>query len=86
MVYDPESQTVLIFGGGGSDSGDYGGVSYGDTWERNGTAKTWTQGFPANSPSPRGAPLAYDSLYGRVILFGACRGERAPCQRVLQLR
>jgi hypothetical protein len=80
MVYDPVTETVLLFGGGGADNGDYGGVAYGDTWEWNGRTKTWTQLFPASSPSPRGAPLAYDALTGTVVLFGGANGGGDCCR------
>ncbi len=43
MVYDPATQTVLLFGGYGSDTGGYGGAPFGDTWEWNGRTKTWRQ-------------------------------------------
>jgi hypothetical protein len=35
------------------------------------TGPTWTEKFPASSPSPRvGAAMAYDSARGEVVLFG----------------
>jgi hypothetical protein len=70
MTYDAATQTVLIFGGN-SSSGDLG-----DTWTWNGVAKTWTQHFPAASPSPRRTALAYDALTKTVVLFGG--DDRGP--------
>jgi hypothetical protein len=68
MSYDPATKTVLLFGGGGPS-----GV-YGDTWEWNGNTKTWTQVFPAASPSPRLTFLAYDAITEKVVLFGGENG------------
>jgi hypothetical protein len=68
MVYDPTTETVLLFGGGGPSS------VFGDTWEWNGKTKTWTQLFPATSPSPRLTFLAYDPITKNVVLFGGENG------------
>jgi hypothetical protein len=54
MTYDAAIQRVMLFGG--LDSTGY----LGDTWTWDGIAKTWTQNFPATSPSPRRTMLAYD--------------------------
>ncbi len=46
---------------------------FGDTWVWNGT--NWTQEFPANSPSARGAfGMAYDAAQNQVVLFGGFGG------------
>jgi len=79
VVYDAASETVLMFGGAGDADGQYGAPVFGDTWEWNGTAKTWTQQFPASSPSPRGAPLAYDPIAKRAVLFGGNNGGGNCC-------
>ena len=65
MVFDAHLGKVVMFGGGGDQF-----VSLNDTWEWDGTAKTWTQQFAANSPSPRAATLTYDETAGQVMLFG----------------
>jgi hypothetical protein len=80
MVYDPVTETVVLFGGEGADNGDYGGVPYGDTWEWNGRKKTWTQVLPSSSPSPRWAPLAYDAITKTVVLFGGDNGGGDCCR------
>jgi hypothetical protein len=80
MAYDPGTQTVVLFGGEGSDNGDYGGVPFGDTWEWNGRTKTWTQMFPAASPAARWAPLAYDAIKQTVVLFGGDNGGGDCCR------
>ena len=66
MVYDAGTPTVVLFGGNNSASA---GV-LGDTWTWNGVTKTWTQQNPTTSPSPRGAPMAYDAATQTVVLFG----------------
>jgi hypothetical protein len=40
-----------------------------ETWEWDGTSKTCPQLFPASSPSPREATLAYDETTSQVVLF-----------------
>jgi hypothetical protein len=79
MVYDPATETVVLFGGGGNENGQYGFSVFGDTWEWNGTAKTWTQQFPASSPSPRATALAYDAITKKVVLFGGGNGGGNCC-------
>jgi hypothetical protein len=79
MAYDPITGTVVMFGGLSTAGGGYGGTPLGDTWEWNGRTKTWTQLFPATSPPPRRAPLAYDALTGTVVLFGGDNGAGDCC-------
>jgi len=51
-----------------------GGWGLADTWEWDGSQ--WVQRTPATSPPPRwgGHAMAYDSLRGRVVLFGGSNG------------
>jgi len=65
MVFDSQVGKVVLFGGY-----TYGFVIMNDTWEWDGKSKTWTEQFPANSPSPRSATLAYDEATKQVVLFG----------------
>jgi hypothetical protein len=65
MAFDAATGKVVLFGGF-APNGSY----WGDTWVWDGIAKTWTQQFPASSPSPRGTTLAYDSATKQVIIFG----------------
>jgi hypothetical protein len=65
MVFDSKLGKVVLFGGY-----TYQFDMMNDTWEWDGTSKTWTQQLPANSPSPRSATLAYDATSNQVILFG----------------
>jgi hypothetical protein len=65
MVYDSQVARVVLFGGNVNFSPYYAA----DTWEWNGS--TWTQ--DTSTPAPAGRTLhamAYDSLRGRVVLFG----------------
>ena len=64
MVFDPSTQTVVIFGGQ-----DGSGNALGDTWIWDGT--TWTEQFPPVSPPARfNHGMAYDPNTGTVVLFG----------------
>lgn len=80
MAYDQVSESVVLFGGEGADNGDYGGTPFGDTWQWNGPAKTWTQVFPPSSPSPRLGALTYDAGAKRVVLFGGDNGGGDCCR------
>ena len=72
MVFDSLVGKVVMFGGW-----NYTGVFsfMNDTWEWDGTSKTWTEKFPAHSPSPRAAALAYDEATRRVLLFGGLTSQ-----------
>jgi hypothetical protein len=66
MAFDPVRRVVVLFGGF-DDNGNF----LGDTWEFDTVGKTWTQRFPATSPSPReDTRLVYDALNNRTILVG----------------
>ncbi len=64
MVFDTKLGKVVLFGG----QADF--VFNNETWEWDGTSKTWTQQSPAHSPSPRNATLAYDDAAEQMVLFG----------------
>lgn len=67
MAYDPANGTMVLFGGEEVTDGSL--TMLGDTWTWDGS--TWTEQFPASSPSPRyGASLAYDSATDDLVLFG----------------
>jgi hypothetical protein len=54
--------------------GGYDTSFLGDTWTWDGT--TWTQDFPATSPSAReGMGMTYDQSRGEVVLFGGYDGS-----------
>ncbi|MHA2143640.1 MAG: Kelch repeat-containing protein, partial [Candidatus Thorarchaeota archaeon] len=73
MVYDEESDIIILFGGfrynGGSTE------MTGDTWAYDVNTNTWTNMTPAVSPMGRIAPLmTYDSKADRVVLFSGYNG------------
>ncbi len=68
MVFDRRVGKVVLFGGYSYDEGVF--TFTNDTWEWDGTSKTWKEKFPAHSPSTRSATLAYDKTSDQVVLFG----------------
>jgi hypothetical protein len=65
LVYDPQTQTLVLFGGQ-TPSG-----YLNDTWTYNGATGTWSEATPATSPPARAyASMVYDAASGTVILFG----------------
>lgn len=63
MAYDPVSQKVVLFGGGG-DNGNFN-----DTWTFDGT--TWTQvTTPVAPPVRNGATMAFDVPTQKLVMFG----------------
>ena len=73
MAYHAATGNVVLFSGI-DQSGTAQGGTFGDTWIWNGTNRTWTQVFPAVSPTARRAPLALDGATGNVVLFGGQGG------------
>ena len=75
MCYDERRGVIVLFGG--MRDGTFIPATYfGDTWEFDGT--TWTQVTPVGpTPSPRISELAYDSVRGKVVMFGGY-GDTAP--------
>ena len=66
MVYFPPSQSIVLFGGVGSD-----GTLLGDTWELGLASGTWTARSAATpGPAARQATLAYDPMRKLVIVAG----------------
>ena len=73
LAYDAAQGQVVLFGGAGEPGGVCCGY-FGDTWVWNGAS--WTQEFPANSPSARAAfGMDYDAAQGQVVLFGGSSGS-----------
>jgi hypothetical protein len=66
MVYFPPNQSVVLFGGVGSD-----GTVLGDTWELSLASNTWSaRATAAPGPAARQATLAYDPMRKLVVLAG----------------
>ncbi|MHA2142769.1 MAG: Kelch repeat-containing protein [Candidatus Thorarchaeota archaeon] len=71
MIYDTESDRVVLFGGGF----DFGGGAINDTWSYNPGLQTWTQMSPSIAPPVSFThKMAYDWESDRVILFGGFKG------------
>lgn len=77
LAYDPDSHSVLLFGGAGPAG------LYQDTWSW--TAGTWTELIagagctPATCPSPRaGAGMTYDAADQEMVLFGGLVAQSYP--------
>jgi MBG domain/Putative Ig domain/Abnormal spindle-like microcephaly-assoc'd, ASPM-SPD-2-Hydin/Galactose oxidase, central domain len=73
MAYDPNTRSVVLFGG--VSSGPSGQTVLGDTWTWNGVTQTWTNQNPVTSPDPDVAPIAYDAATGVVVLFNGSSGK-----------
>jgi hypothetical protein len=72
MAYDPNTKTVILFGGNDLTTG-----LLNETWSWNGT--TWTQLHPAHAPSARFAPgLACDAAENKLVLFGGYGAAAVP--------
>jgi N-acetylneuraminic acid mutarotase len=71
MVYDNESDTVVLFGGYGPSVL----VPLEDTWLYDFNSDTWTQATPATHPSQRHRHRAvYDHQIDAVVIFGGITG------------
>jgi hypothetical protein len=67
MVYNPNTQTILLFGGNASEA---------DTWEWDGS--NWSKKTSTNAPLPRNGPaMAYDAARKEVVLFGGSQNAYA---------
>lgn len=73
MVYDAESDLIVLFGGALPR-----GRLSGETWTYNVDTDTWKEMRPGNAPSPRSswAGAVYDPVGDRVILHGGWIGDR----------
>ena len=75
MVYDSESEVIIMFGGG------LDGFNFSDqTWAYDYNENNWTQMHPSSSPSKRVAQMAYDEESDKVILSGGAgrAGDSGP--------
>jgi hypothetical protein len=69
MVYDAESDRVILFGGISDFFGN--GNNFNDTWAYDFNSNTWTEMKPDIKPAPRFShQLAYDAESDRVIMWG----------------
>lgn len=66
MVYDSNSDRIILFGGRASEI-----EQYADTWTYDFNSDTWTAMAPGEAPPAEGgASMAYDAESNVVILFG----------------
>jgi N-acetylneuraminic acid mutarotase len=74
MVYDSAANRVILFGGTVTNTS-----FFNDTWAYDPVANEWTDLDPSGTlPSPRvGALMMYDSIRGKVILYGGWDGASA---------
>ena len=71
MVYDEESDLIILFGGKCDE-----GAILGDTWTFDVNSNTWTNMSPATAPEARRWQyMTYDSKSDLVILFGGFTGS-----------
>jgi N-acetylneuraminic acid mutarotase len=71
MAYEAPRRKTILFGGRFKSRGALGATVFSDTWEWDGTAKTWTQRFPGTVPPARyDHAMAFDAARNRVIVFG----------------
>ncbi len=66
MAYDPVNHVTVLFGGRNES-----GIRYNDLWVYDYGSNTWTQVFPAESPSARSlSSLVYDEDQNLFVLYG----------------
>jgi hypothetical protein len=70
MVFDSLVGKVVLFGGYTQAF-----TMFNDTWEWDGTSRTWIEKFPVHSPSPRQSMVAYDEASRQVVIFGGLTSE-----------
>ncbi|MFX0075813.1 MAG: Kelch repeat-containing protein [Candidatus Hermodarchaeota archaeon] len=69
MVYDSESDRIVLFGGAGTSP------TFDDTWVYDYNSNSWTQQNPPESPPARSRHGgAYDSQSDRFIIYGGTTG------------
>jgi N-acetylneuraminic acid mutarotase len=69
MIYDPQLQKSIIFGGINEDGSEY--EVFEDLWTYDSAANIWNEIVPTNKPSARsGHAMVYDSINHKTILFG----------------
>jgi hypothetical protein len=72
MVYDPDRNAIVLFGGLKVSGGKY-DEALNEMWIWDGN--TWQQQFPANLPPARwGANMVYDRAHKSTVLFGGGGG------------
>jgi hypothetical protein len=71
MAYQTSRRRIVLFGGRARSMGAVGGTVFNDTWEWDGTAKTWTRRTPPVSPPARyDHAMVFDEARSRAVLVG----------------
>ena len=70
MAYDPATDRIILFGGGGIDEDDH-RLTFADTWAFDAGTDTWTDLAPPQAPPARAHhTLVYDARLERILLWG----------------
>ena len=73
MVYDSESERMILFGGYDIPNNGY----FNETWVFDSVANTWTRMGPAISPPGTNfQSMVYDSQEDRVLMWGSVSDDR----------
>ena len=85
MAFDPQAGEAILFGGiSAYDAGTQQAYDGKETWAW--TGSRWSQRFPRHTPPARtGHSMAYDSLRGRIVMFGGRQQTGAPTGEVRAL-
>ena len=82
MIYSPEKDIIVIFGGMTVNTGNY----YDDLWTYSPEENTFQRVITDTAPSPRGAPgFAYNPDKQECLLFGGLHTSRLSDTWVLNL-
>jgi N-acetylneuraminic acid mutarotase len=73
MVYDSESDRVILFGGRNNSQANF--IPLPETWAFVVNSNTWTEMKPAVSPGCIFEPMAYDSQADRTIYYAGMKGS-----------
>ena len=75
MVYNPNQDVVVMFGGRRTG----GGASFNDTWKYSYVSNEWQKLNPTNSPSVQDhVNITYHNSMNKVILFAGTQGNSSP--------
>lgn len=76
MIYDIETDRIIMFGGWGCQSFDDSEIYFTDTWSYDYNSNTWKKMEPSSAPSERiFFSMAYDIENDKVVLWGGRKLE-----------
>ncbi len=71
MVYDTNSDRIVLFGGAITAGNDWNGLPLSDTWIFDTNTRRWTKGSPVEAPPARAFhAMAYHPALDRVVMWG----------------